>query len=105
MKFFKQCTRRKVTSKTCLFFHPCRSSLQLHCNRSNYVARIWRSSISCNIDPDYIQNHGWSENGDIIWTDKPLPEDIKSILVNEDISDEDEIEEAEEAMSKSDNDL
>ena len=70
---------------------------------------MWRSSLSCNIDPDNIQNHGWSENGDIIWIDEAFPENIKSILVNDEISDEDEdeIEEAEEAMSKSesDNDL
>ena len=44
---------------------PCRSSLQLHCKRSNYVAKMWRSSLSCIIDPDNIHNHGWSENGDI----------------------------------------
>ena len=86
---------------------PCRSSLQLHCKRSNYVARIWRSILSCNIDPDNIQNHGWSENGDIIWIEEAFPENIESILVNDEISDEDEdeIEEAEEAMSESDNDL
>ena len=88
---------------------PCRSSLQLHCKRLNYIARIWRSSLSCNIDPDNIQNHGWSESGDIIWIGEAFPENIESILVNDEISDEDEhkIEEAEEAMSESesDNDL
>ena len=37
---------------------PCGSSFQLHCKCSNYVAKMWRSSLSCNIDPDNIQNHG-----------------------------------------------
>ena len=68
-----------------------------------------RSSLSYNIDPDNIQNHDWSENGDIIWIAEAFPENIESILVNDEVSDEDEaeVEEAEEAMSesKSDNDL
>ena len=48
---------------------PSRSSLQLHGKGSNHVAKMWRSSLSCNIDPDNIQNYGWSENGDINWID------------------------------------
>ena len=106
MKSFKQCTRRKIKSKTYLsLLPPRRSSLQLHCKRSNYVAKMWQSSLSCNIDPDNIQNHGWSENGDIIWIDEAFPENIESI--NDEISDEDEDEigEVEEAMSESDNHL
>ena len=84
---------------------PCRSSLQLHCKRSNYIARMWRSSLSCNIDPDNIQSHSWSENGDIIWIHEAFQENIWSILVDGEISDEDDVEEAEEAMSESDNDM
>ena len=85
---------------------PCRSSLQLHCKRSNYVAKMWQSSLSCNIDPDNIQNHDWSENGDIIWIDEAFPENIQSILVYDEISDEDKdkIKGAEEAMNESESD-
>ena len=103
MKISQTMYEKKGKSRTCLYLPPCRSSLQLHCKRSNYVEKMWQSSLSCNIDPDNIQNNGWSENGEMIWIDEAFSENIESILVNDEISDEDEIEEAEEAMSESDN--
>ena len=80
------------------FLPPSRSSLQLHCKRLNDVAKMWRSRLSCNIDLDNIQNYGWSENGDIIWIYEAFPENTEIILVDDEISDEDdnddEVEEA-----------
>ena len=48
---------------------PCQSTLYLHILRSNYVARIWKSSLLNTVKYPRIMENSWMENGEIVWVD------------------------------------
>ena len=60
---------------------PCKSSLQKHINRANFVARIWRHASQSIIDTETPANHGWLEDLSIDWLTEPYPEDIAELLL------------------------
>ena len=47
----------------------CKSVLLLHMKRANYVAKIWKSSLTCWLESDGITEHGWLPDGSTIWVD------------------------------------
>ena len=76
---------------------PCNSSLLLHIKRSNYVAKIWRSSLTSWLDADGISENGWLSDGLTYSVDDVFPwEEIEEILCdpkyigNNDFDEEDE---------------
>lgn len=75
---------------------PCHSSLFLHIQRANYVAKIWRSSLVNHVDTEDITEHGWFANGEPHWVNDVYPEDIENILCDAtydpdlDVAEEDE---------------
>ena len=44
---------------------PCRSVLNLHTNRTNLVAKMWKSSNISWFDMPNIEEHGWNVYGEI----------------------------------------
>ena len=80
---------------------PCRQSFLLQCKRCNYIAKVGKSSFDANIELEGIQKHGWEETGEILWMEKPFPDDVKAILLNEGF---DDISVSEESDSDSDSD-
>ena len=55
---------------------PCRSSLHLHIQRSNYIARIWRQANKDMMDLQPPQSHGWNEDFSLKWPNVIIPEDV-----------------------------
>ena len=51
------------------------------------VAKVWKSSFDANIELEDIQKHGWEETSEILWVEKPFPDDVEAILVNEGFDD------------------
>ena len=48
--------------------------------------KIWKSADICSLETPPVQNHGWDENADILWTEKSFPDDLEMILC--DVSEE-----------------
>lgn len=84
---------------------PCRQSLQLHCQRSNYIAKVWRSCLQTNIHFGDIEQHGWSMDGKIVWMDAAFPEEVEQLLACEDDNGESSDESEDEEFSDSDEDF
>ena len=68
---------------------PCQQPLQLHCKRSNYVAKVWRSYLEAEIHFADIRQSGWSSDAKITWILDTFPEQVELILTGEDDSDTD----------------
>ena len=83
---------------------PCQDTFQLRSHRCNYVAKVWKSCLEANIQFSDISEHGWSQLGEIIWTDEALPESISGILISSDDDVEEEGREDLEEESSSDYD-
>ena len=83
---------------------PCQETLRLHCLRSCYVAKIWNSADICSLEAPPVQNHGWNENADILWTEKSFSDDLEMILC--DVNEEDyyNCEDDSESSSESESD-
>ena len=45
---------------------PCFTSLFLHLQRANYVARIWKLAICASLSPPDITERGLDKNGRIV---------------------------------------
>ena len=54
---------------------PCQSSLLLHIQRANYVARIWRQDLTPVIEIENPKHHRWQEDLTEEWVTVPFPED------------------------------
>ena len=63
---------------------PCCNVLRIHSERTNFVAKVWISSMKNNIDKESFANHGWDKHGDqaIWWIDQAFPDDISGIFFN-----------------------
>jgi len=68
---------------------PCRSVLYINSLRANYVAKIWKSSLTNQFIVPTIQDYGWEQNGEITWVQEMFPKDIKDILLDSCYDEED----------------
>ncbi|KAG1652739.1 NFX1-type zinc finger-containing protein 1 [Nymphon striatum] len=82
---------------------PCSLSLVLHIKRANYVAKIWRSSLTSWLDAEEIRESGWLADGETYWVDDIFPLEIEEILCDQAYNLDDDFDEEEE-QSSSDND-
>ena len=72
--FEKKYTKEgKVINMTLL--PSCNSSLLLHIERSNYVARIWTSSLTSWLDAGKISENRWLPDGSTNWVDDVFPQE------------------------------
>ena len=62
--FDQKCTKENKTTDLALL-PTCESTLMLHCKRSNYVAKIWTSTLSSTFNAPKIYENGWTVTGDI----------------------------------------
>ena len=74
----------------------------LHLQRGNFVAYDMRHSNLLKPTRDIFEHHGFSSDGNQIWSDKCVPEAIEDVLVraeeddvDEEIEEEDDIEDGE----------
>jgi len=81
---------------------PCYSSLFLHIQRANYVAKIWRSSLVSQLNTEEISDHGWFANGDTYWVDDVFPREIEEILCDVTYDADDDVVEEDEQSSSED---
>ena len=58
---------------------PCQSVLILHSKRANYVARLWKSSLTNWIEPTDISENDWSSDGSTVWVDEIFPREVEEI--------------------------
>ena len=84
---FQKSYKQKEEITDLALLPPCQETLRLHCLRSCYVAKIWKSADICSLEVPPVQNHGWDENADILWTEKSFPDDLEMILC--DVNEED----------------
>ena len=87
---------------------PCKTTLNLHLQRCNYVARIWKCSGSAENNYSLPSEHGWNADFDIKWCEDIFPSEIEDLLIENfeenDENDDDEVGTDEES-SDSDNEI
>lgn len=72
---------------------PCLRTFLFHLERTNFVAKLWKSSGTAMIDLPSPTQHGWTDDWDILWTDEMFPDSMNEYVVsNEDDDDEDDFE-------------
>ena len=69
---------------------PCKTNLHLHVKRANHVARLMRTCSR--FQNNEFAKHGWTDNGEPIWAKEHVPDNIKEILLNSDVGDDDDDE-------------
>ena len=67
---------------------PCKSTLEKHLQRANYVARIWKCCDISNTDYPHPSHHGWNGDLEIEWCNEIFPSDFEDIMLNSDDSDD-----------------
>ncbi|CAB4001853.1 Hypothetical predicted protein [Paramuricea clavata] len=81
-RYRKFCSKAKVPDPQQL--PPTQDELLLHCQRANYVAKIWKSALIADIDLPHPAGYGWREvNGllEIKWmSQKPAPDSLLEFL-------------------------
>ena len=56
---------------------PCSANLKYHATKSNYVANIYERANRLNMCLDNHREHGWDENGNVVWSDDYFPNDVQ----------------------------
>ena len=77
---------------------PCQTSLNLHMQRANYQALVWKKSLQAFPELPVPENHGWKMGeGQLLidWGDEMFPQELENILItaNEGIDNEVNLEE------------
>ena len=81
----------------------CRESLVLQSEKCNFVAKIWQSCLKGDMQHEDISNHGWTVDGKIDWPKESFPDDIQTILLNENRDNDDIYSDLENEESDSKN--
>ena len=78
---FKRNIQRRV-KLLCPFLLPRNFVLILYVKRANYVAKMWKSSLTNSLDSDGISENGWLLDGSPYWVDDIFPREFEEILCN-----------------------
>ena len=65
------------------------SSLELHCKRANFVAKMWRNASNPMLSDNLVM-HGWLPDMHIEWIKEAYPSDITELLFDSDVEDDNE---------------
>ena len=57
--------------------------------RANYVAKIWKSSLTSWLESDDITEYGWLPDRSTIWADDIFPWEVEEILCDPIFDEED----------------
>ena len=74
---------------------PCKSVLVLHMKRANYVAKIWKSSLTSWLALDDISEHGWLPDGSTVWVGDIFPSEVEEILCDSSFDETEDVREDE----------
>ena len=78
---------------------PCQANLVFHLQRANYVAFLMRSTtLKPNIE--HYTKHGWSEDGQAIWSKDYLPDEMEDVLYDDAMREKEKERDREEESSK-----
>ena len=80
--FWRQIDKDKVPDLSIL--PPCKSSLQKHIQRANYVARIWRKAGDPMMMLEDPARHGWLPDLSTDWIQEAYPNDVAELLISTD---------------------
>ena len=69
---------------------PSQFALYLHMERANYVVKLWKLAGVPMLNPISPIGSGWDEDGDILWIENMLPDEVWSIFFKTDDSDSEE---------------
>ena len=69
--------KKKIVSLSLL--PPCKSSLDLHIKRANYVAALWRQASNEEISEESADQHGWNPDFSLKWA-KAYPDYVYNML-------------------------
>jgi len=81
-KIFEEKQNKSKQSTDLSILPPCESTLRLHTNRANHVARIWKCSGTALVDLPLPSQNGWLDDGTIQWITEACPDDVSSLLLN-----------------------
>ena len=69
---------------------PCQRTFLFHLERTNFVAKHWKSSGTAMIDSPSPTQHGWTDDWDILWMDEMFPDSMNEYVVSNEDDDDDE---------------
>ena len=85
------------------FLPPRNFVLTLNVKRANYVAKMWKSSLTNSLDSDGISENGWLPDGSTYWVDDIFPRDFEEILCDPSfVNDFDEFDEQDQLPDDND---
>ena len=96
MKIFWDNLKKKKKVVDLAMLPPCRASLKLHIQRSNYVARIWRQASNAEIEEPSAMRHGWNPDYTLKWESVAYPKYVYDLLQQSSVDDEDDDEQDDE---------
>ena len=103
-KLFEKKYAKRIKVIDMALLPPCNSSLLWHIKHSNYVAKIWRSSLTSWFDADEIPKNEWLPDGSTYWVDDVFPREIEEILCDPKYTRNNDFDEEDEQSSSEDND-
>ena len=75
----------------------------LNVKRANYVAKMWKASLTNSLDSDGISENGWLPDGSTYWVDDIFPRDFEEILCDPSfVNDFDEFDEQDQLPDDND---
>ena len=83
---------------------PCQDNLNLHIDRSCYVANLYSESIRLEMLLDSPSIHGWEDEGNAIWYETYFPDDITDLFLLDDRNEESDYDIVESDDNVSDDD-
>ena len=76
-----ECKQKKGVMVDLSILPPCISTLRLHLERANYVARLWKLAGTAMVHPPMPVGSGWDMDGEVVWIENTFPEEISSIFL------------------------
>ena len=104
-KIFKEIYEKKNIIPDLSLLPPCQETLRFHCQRSCFVAALWKFSVRKQINAPSPVRYGWEADMSVKWIIAAFPEDIELMLMEMEEDPEDLEDVYEDCDSESDLDL
>ena len=80
-RFMKKYTKENKTIDLSLL-PTCRATLSLHISRGNYIACLWKTCTTADIESVPCWRYGWNSSYNIQWYENdPFPDDVTTLLL------------------------
>ena len=83
---------------------PCQQVLNIHIERANYVARIWKLSLQRMINVPSFIGRGWNNFGEVDWITQEFPDEMEEIFFDPACNDDENMFEDENSSEEEDSD-